>query len=69
MARRYLEDYWQVREPYMTEDGTVLPRGEIIHRKHPFFREELCEPVRVRHDVEQMTAAPGERRKAEVSSE
>ena len=66
-TKRNLEEYYQVRAPYMAEDGTVLAVGEIIHRKHPYFVAAYCEPVRVRHDVEQMTAAPGEKRDVEVT--
>lgn len=60
---KVLGDYFRVRQSYMVDDE-VIPAGEVIHRKHPLFRVQFCEPVDVRHDVEQMTAAPGEKRGA-----
>jgi hypothetical protein len=66
MADREFGDYVQVREPYVLEDGSTLRYGEILHKDHPLVRMEFCEPVRVRHEIEAMTAEPGEKRSARV---
>jgi hypothetical protein len=58
---RALGDYFRVRHSYMVDDD-VMSAGEVIHRKHPLFRAEFCEPVDVQRDVEDMTADPGEKR-------
>jgi hypothetical protein len=60
-------DYVQVRETYIAENGETIPRGEILHRNHPLTNHALCDPVNIRHDVEQATAAPGEKRAAKVT--
>jgi hypothetical protein len=56
-----------VRESYIAADGSAIHHGELIHRKHPDFRQELCEPAHVTRDVEQMTASPGQKRRIRVA--
>ena len=62
MPKRDMDDYVMVIEPYVLGDGTAFRYGEILHKDHPAVRAECVGPVAVRHDVEAMTAEPGEKR-------
>lgn len=62
-------DYWQAKESFVTMlDGEVtqVSKGDLVHPDHPILRgrEELFQPAKghIRFDVEQATAAPGEKR-------
>lgn len=62
-------EYYRVKEPFVcTINGEVVSaaRGDLVHPDHPILkgREEFFELARdhVRFNVEQATAAPGERR-------
>lgn len=62
MATRKLEDYWEVTQPYILPDGTTTRVGELFHKDHPDLDRGSARPVQIKHDVEQMTAEPGEKR-------
>jgi hypothetical protein len=58
---------FQARESFVTEDGTHVSRGELVREGHDmlaayarFFKP--AEPRFEVPDVEQATAAPGEKR-------
>lgn len=66
-------DYYEATESGATQVGDDLlsfRKGEIVHKDHPLlkgrpkFRDELFKPAESlgRGDVEQATAAPGEKR-------
>lgn len=63
-------DLYQAKDTFsvVQEDGipVVVDRGDLVRAGHPLLkgREHLFEPVEqaVRFDVEQATAAPGEKR-------
>jgi hypothetical protein len=62
-------DYYRCKESFVAvHDGDQIsvPAGEIVRAGHPIMkrREELFEPIESfgRFDVEQATAAPGEKR-------
>lgn len=62
-------DLYQARESFVTQmDGDTISvtKGDLIRKGHPLLkgRDELFEPAEgyVRFDVEQATAAPGEKR-------
>lgn len=56
------------KESFSTEiNGTprVVTKGETFREGHPVIegREEMFEPFKVDHELEQATAAPGEKRR------
>jgi hypothetical protein len=62
-------EYYRAKEAFVTMyngDQTSVQAGELVRAGHPIMkrREDLFEPVSSfgRFDVEQATAAPGEKR-------
>lgn len=71
MARQKTPEYMMATESFVTTiDGTPqqVSKGDLVHPDHPILRgrESLFAPAKghVRFDVEQATAAPGEKRGA-----
>lgn len=63
-----LSDYGRVRESYFAPNGELFRVGELVHRKHPYYNADLCDPVAtIAHDIESATAAPGEKRAAKIT--
>lgn len=63
-------DLWQAKESFVTQQGgdTIsVTKGDLVRAGHPILkgREDLFKPAEgyVRFDIEQATAAPGEKRK------
>jgi hypothetical protein len=61
--------YYRAKASFVTQyegESVNVPAGEIVRAGHPILkrREDLFEPVESfgRFDVEQATAAPGEKR-------
>ena len=62
-------EYMQAKESFVTMlngEPQQVSAGDLVHPDHPILkgREELFQPARnhIRFDVEQATAAPGEKR-------
>lgn len=71
MARPKKVDLYQAKESFVTHlDGeqVAVAAGDLVRAGHPLLngREDLFKPAEgwVRFDVEQATAAPGEKRDA-----
>jgi hypothetical protein len=72
MARPRKVDLYQAKESFVTQlegEQVSVAAGDLVRAGHPLLkgREELFKPAKnwVRFDVEQATAAPGEKRDAE----
>ena len=63
---RDLDEYREVVTPWIMSNGEAIKRGELIHKDHPEIQVALVRRVEVRHDVEQMTAEPGEKRDVQI---
>ncbi|HXJ48439.1 MAG TPA: hypothetical protein VNF91_04650 [Candidatus Acidoferrum sp.] len=72
MAKRAATDYYRANQGFSTMldgDPVFVQKGELVHKDHPLLkgRRDLFDPAENfgRFDVEQATAAPGEKRAAE----
>jgi hypothetical protein len=65
MARN-VDDYWEVVEPWILPNGSSTRIGELFHKDHPDLNRACARPVQIKHDVEAMTAEPGEKRATQV---
>lgn len=66
MAARNVDDYWEVVEPWILPNGQSTRIGELFHKDHPDLSKANARPVQINHDVEAMTAEPGEKRNTSV---
>jgi hypothetical protein len=61
-----LVDCYEVVEPWVLKDGSVVRKGEILHKDFSELQMGLVRPVKLRRGVEDMTAEPGAKRSTRV---